>query len=63
MILWGRPKGSRAPPLDQGNRRRDCALVPRVLRQGLRPPPSGLGKRDAVLGRRELGKEAFSRDP
>lgn len=38
--------------------------VPRVLEGAcLQPPVSGLGKLNAVLGRRELGKGAFSKDP
>lgn len=72
-ILWGRPKGSRAPPPDPGSSRtllgegRALPYVPRV--QAGREARlhhhwgRGLGKLDAVLGWRELGKGAFSMEP
>lgn len=58
-ILWGGPKGARALPPDQGSRRRDCSgkaghrpSSQRTGREGSPPPPPwGLGKLDAVLGR------------
>uniref|UniRef100_A0A480IMB8 Rho-related GTP-binding protein RhoC isoform X1 n=1 Tax=Sus scrofa TaxID=9823 RepID=A0A480IMB8_PIG len=65
MILWGRPKGAKAPPLDQGNRSRDgsgqAGHSPRfpgplatTLRAGERCSPGQEGTGKGSLGQGSL---------
>lgn len=74
--LWGRPKRSRAPPLDQGSRRRDSALKGQGLALGTqsarregRPTTTtlgglvGLGKLRCSPGLEGTEKGAFDKEP